>query len=499
VRLEDLSVVLRERNPWEASDLGIALVRRHARVIYLSWAVLMVPLTLLAIALGWALDAWWLGSIVLWWLKPLLDRIPLTVISRATFGATPTLSETLRAQWPVEWRALLPWLTWRRFSPNRALLLPVDLLEGVRGPRRRERAQVIRGAQAAPAMVTILGILLESMMYLSIIALALMFVPVEFFSDALKETWELMMEDAPGWAEALSIGIYALAISAIEPFYVGAGFGQYLSRRTLLEAWDIELSFRRLAARLGVMLVVIVGLSAQAPTAHAEEPKEPPPKVLSEQFDDAWRVPDAAWKKQVETVKADPLLFPKDQRLRLKSRFGWEWPTDDDADRDPLLKWLGDAVGTLSRAAVWVIGVVLLCVLVLWLWRHRERFGWERRLLDVGDGSLPDDSAPLPEDWIVQLKHALDRGDERAALALLYRGARDALERASGRQLMRGATESVVRRFARRHAPTGWAEALDEVILQWLTVAFAHRPVGRAAIEQSLARWRSLTEAAAPP
>jgi hypothetical protein len=35
----------------------------------------------------------------------------------------------------------------------------------------------------------------------------------------------------------------------VEPFYVAAGFGMYLSRRAELEAWDIEQEFRRAFAR----------------------------------------------------------------------------------------------------------------------------------------------------------------------------------------------------------------------------------------------------------
>ena len=38
---------------------------------------------------------------------------------------------------------------------------------------------------------------------------------------------------------------YALTILFLEPFYVAAGFGMYLSRRVELEAWDIEQELRR--------------------------------------------------------------------------------------------------------------------------------------------------------------------------------------------------------------------------------------------------------------
>ena len=41
----------------------------------------------------------------------------------------------------------------------------------------------------------------------------------------------------------------------LEPFYVAAGFGLYLNRRTLLEGWDIEVALRRIAARHAAALV----------------------------------------------------------------------------------------------------------------------------------------------------------------------------------------------------------------------------------------------------
>ena len=37
-----------------------------------------------------------------------------------------------------------------------------------------------------------------------------------------------------------------LALSIVAPFYVAGGFALYLTRRTELEAWDIEISFRRI-------------------------------------------------------------------------------------------------------------------------------------------------------------------------------------------------------------------------------------------------------------
>src|SRR3546814_11705098 len=75
------------------------------------------------------------------WLKPLFDRIPLFVLSRAVFGETPTTRQTLAAQRSWGWRAMRGHLLWRRIRLVRALSLPVDLLVGAAAARLRERSR----------------------------------------------------------------------------------------------------------------------------------------------------------------------------------------------------------------------------------------------------------------------------------------------------------------------------------------------------------------------
>ena len=86
MRAEGLTIELRERAPWEAVDLGVALVRRHAGVILPVW-LLVTGIALLVFALpAWWFDAPWLVGLLIWWCKPLFDRIPLYVLSRAVLG-----------------------------------------------------------------------------------------------------------------------------------------------------------------------------------------------------------------------------------------------------------------------------------------------------------------------------------------------------------------------------------------------------------------------------
>lgn len=278
MKLEALTVALRPRTSWEACELGMALVRRHAGAIWKPWLAVTLPLLILLNAAGWALDLLWLSGLLMWWLKPWFDRIPLFVISRAVFGETPTPRQTVRAalRWGGRW--WLPYLTWRRLGPARSLYLPVDLLEGGDGGEARQR----RAALGAPvygvcSLLTLICANFELVLMLGLVFAGAMFIPFDYLPDTLKALWEAFVEQ-PGWMVALLNGLLWIAMSVIEPFYVGAGFGLYLNRRTEIEGWDIEIVFRRLRARLGaaaapslLALCLGLGLGAWLPQAMAQD------------------------------------------------------------------------------------------------------------------------------------------------------------------------------------------------------------------------------------
>jgi len=123
MRPEDLQVALRPRSAWEAMELGLMLVRRHAGALWRPWLLLSLPVFAIVHALGWWLEQVWLAGLLMWWLLPLFDRIPLYVLSRAVFGKPPGIGETLRA-WPrVGPGFIAAHLLWRRLDPWRALCL----------------------------------------------------------------------------------------------------------------------------------------------------------------------------------------------------------------------------------------------------------------------------------------------------------------------------------------------------------------------------------------
>ena len=247
MRIEALTLAVRPRLPFEAMDLGLRLCQSHWGAVYAAWAVALVPVLCLATAARFLVDASWLWSSLVWWLKPFYDRALVLVLSRAVFGEATGAGDVARALPGFFRTGLVRGLTWGRFDPSRSFTLPVWQLEGLRGAARRRRSALLRkGGRQRALWLTIACIHIEVLLTFAGIALFFMVLPegVGPPFDRFVFAW---LETPAG--EVLVDLAYLVALSLIEPLYVASGFTLYLNRRTELEGWDIEIAFRQLAAR----------------------------------------------------------------------------------------------------------------------------------------------------------------------------------------------------------------------------------------------------------
>jgi len=530
MKLEALTVSLRPRTAWEACELGMALVRSHAGAIWKPWLLVTLPILLLLNAAGWALDLLWLSGLLMWWFKPWFDRLPLFVISRAVFGETPSTRQTVRAQlrWGARW--WLPYLTWRRFSPARSLYLPVDLLEGGDGAEARQR----RAALGAPvygvcALLTLVCANFELAIVIGAVLGGLMFVPFDYLPETFKSLIETIGVE-PQWLSALFNLLAWGAVSVIEPFYVGAGFGLYLNRRTQIEGWDIEIVFRRLRARLAAaaapMLLVLCAMLGFSPDAAAQTPAPPAsaeagvaadadaqaadagdegeseeavpaeapiraylddpkkarrlPSTLGEVYRDG-RSDDRGLRDAVAKEMKDPTVAPtrKQSVWKAKSESGKKKPEDkrDQAINEGLFKGLSSGVAGLLKVLMW--GVVALIVVALLLTASRW-LGWFR------DGGIDEDDAPgdlrnaplpehepLPDDIPTAIRRLWQAGRRRDALALMYRAAVESMAQRADIVLVPGATEAQCLRASRKLGSAEDREAFARAVRTWQYAAYA--------------------------
>lgn len=240
MQVDALTLALRPRPMAEAADLGLLLVRRHARSV---WSCFLPVLALAtAVSLAGISFGSWVPGVLLFWLKPWLDRTLLFVLSRAVFGHATTPLDVWQ-----RWRSVLlgrplATLAWRRLSPWRSYTAPAEQLEGQRGGAlRKRRDQLLRGKRGAALGMQFTFAQVELACWASLAALVLWLSP-QGTSIPLLE-WVRTID--PFISAVGTTLAYAAIVALVEPFFVAAGFCMYLNRRVELEAWDIEQEFRR--------------------------------------------------------------------------------------------------------------------------------------------------------------------------------------------------------------------------------------------------------------
>lgn len=241
MEIDRLALRPRTGSPSEAADLGVRLCQASARDTWACYLVVFLPVAALCAA---SVQLWtWLPALLLWWLKPWLDRTLLFVLARAAFGVRTRPADLWQAQRSVCWGQLLRTLTLRRLTASRAFTQPVFQLEGQRGGARRRRVRELRRERASAARgVTATFASVETALTLGLLSLLLLFAPTG--SDVFDDLRRWLVVSPVASSLLLGFLPYALAVAFLEPFYVAAGFGMYLGRRAELEAWDLERELR---------------------------------------------------------------------------------------------------------------------------------------------------------------------------------------------------------------------------------------------------------------
>lgn len=507
MRLSDATVVIRPRSTWEAMDLGVRMSQQHRRLLMTSWAIVTLPLFAVLSLLFW--DSPSLAVFIFWWLKPAYERLPLYILSKALFGETPTLQQALR-QWPHLLKPqLLASLTWRRLSLSRSFLMPVVQLEGLGGLARQQRVRVLLQRNAGAAQwLTIIGVHLETALWIGLMVLFYLLLPQQVETDWDWQSLIFTADHQWRWLEHLTNALYALVLLIWEPIYVACGFSLYLNRRTILEAWDIELVFRRLRQRLnssalGVLLVVCLLLPG-VPSAWAADPATAPdaPRLLNQPLT------SQASRDSINALLEQPPFKNKETVTRY--RFGEDPATAEKAKDGKAPQWLktllgwlnGQHLNGLAKAIEVLLWAVVIGALGGLIWRYREflqtfvsrRPPLSKRIkrplpqqafgLDLSRETLPDDIAASAEQlWQTQ---------PRAALGLLYRALLSHLLHDFNLTLKPADTESeVLARIEHLQRPDLLAYS-RHLTGHWQNMAYGHR-VPAAHLQQELCDgWRSL-------
>jgi len=486
VEADRLAIRLRRRGPWEAMDLGCAMLRRWWRPVITVWLALYLPA---AGVLYFLIGHFGVTLFVLWWLKPLFDRPVLHVLGSAVFGNVPTVWATLRAL--PRTPGLIASLTLYRFDFARSFNLPVWHLENLRGGAARARARVLHPrAREHAVYLTVTCVLLEMAVVFSLFGLIDLLTPDIYERNRGLAAIFSPVPDTPPWLTWLHSACYLVAVSVVEPLYVAAGFALYLNRRTQLEAWDLEVALRRLnertarAASVGLAagLALLLAFAGVPGSVHA-----------------AQAGPGSAPEQIREILKEKEFEQYRDVRKWRYTGPGFTWENKDKRSRnDGGFEWenFGRFVAELMRALMWGLAGALIAAAVYYLARHWP--GWQRGVASKRPVAAPVlfgmDIRPesLPPNVPDAARALIAEGRVRDGLGLLYRGALSVLVHREQLNLGTGATENDCLRLVHRRCPAPTGAYLSRLVLAWQQAAYAERPPAPAAAAELCTGWSSI-------
>lgn len=505
MKIADLMLTIRQRSEWEAVDLGFGLTRH-------CWLTIVTPVILfilfLLLNLWILLPAQWFSfsTLIIWWLKPVYDRMILYGLSHSIFARPTTIIDVFSAfPFFIKHTGLFSALTYRRFSLSRSYNLPIWQLEGMKGKSLQERKSLLylQGHQTA-IWLTATCSLLEIILILSIYGSILFF-------DASGVVWQYIQSifsgtldaDQQYWQKLIDTIIYSTVILIIEPFYIAAGFILYLNRRTQLEAWDIELAFRSLGERLQtlttnnslstlIIATLFTGLllgpslqpvyAASAAEAFAEQ------RLSAEQS-----------KRIIEKVMT---LEELNNRRQIKTWVPRE--EQQSTQPKPRAQLPPNLIALLSQAFEGLLWIGLLIALAFaFIYRKAILNALKIRKTPTLVSAPPDvlfglDIRPesLPDDIAGSAYQLWQQGHTRAALSLLYRGALMLLTRQLQVSIADSHTEGDILRIAEPHLSSTGYQYLRALTLAWQSIAYAHRPPDESSMQHLFAGWQQFEKPA---
>ena len=441
----------------EAIDLGVLIARRYWWRLVAGWLMIAVPVFVLT----WFVPNAVLAFLILWWFKPLYERIPMTTVASSIFDE--------HAQWSTMRRNLLApdcllWLTLFRFFPGRSTLAPIAALEDhATGSGRvsNRRSLIKENIQGAYFGMHLMGLLFEIAIVLFFLLVAiLLFSPMETspgiaLGTALLELSNFLLDSF--WGPKIVLTALFVSFACVAPFYVCCGFALYLNRRVELEGWDLDLEFqrmvRRIAPLIGVVLIAVSCLPSFA-QLHGELPTQARDSIATE---------------------IDEIIH--DERVsRAETRRGRnEPPTDRQTSQGNI------ALVVFLQVLVWslLIAGILWLVIKLLLSDYIRKALIRKREKEVPfQQSFPKlkQTLTLPDNVVLAASGAWREGKFRDAMSLLYRGALYALITQHKCEINPSDTEASCMKAVRERAPN-LSETFDAIAVSWQRLAYAQLAV----------------------
>ncbi len=494
MNLENLTVEIRPRTPWEAVDLGFVVARRwYWRLCYL-WMLSALPLLFLFIIVASLLsDSTAKWSLILFWLgKPLYEPPLLIWLSKAIFGTKQTIRQTLREYRRNTTFSRICRIMLFRLSPSRSFIMPILLLEGLKGKKGRERRAILQDGYE-PAFLSFTSFFIEYILSFTLIGLLYWLIPENLrwldFGDFIFT--------ADNW---IVLTAYFLSCAVFAPLYICSGFMLYLSRRVQLEAWDIEIGFKRIRQRLqkrktginhsAAALLLLICLTLTCGLYSPSYARNPDPDTAKEVIKQVLND-----KKYGEEVVRYHWVAKEKKEITHDSTWAEAW--------QKLFESLASLVKDITPTLAKYGKVLLLCcvgiVIGFLLLKHSQIRRWLNASFTVQKrGQKPEvlfgmDLRPesLPDDVGKTCLQLLNSGRKREAMSLLYRCTLSRLINDHNLQILSSFTEKECCSEVLNSRSAAEATFFDNLTSLWIAIAYGHRDPEQQTCLQLVANWQN--------
>ncbi len=252
MNLDKMTVNIKPLPMYQAMDLGMAVARAWYGDLWrlwwqstdLWWSLLVAVAVVVHYGSDINIDtvsyAWLI--LALWWVKPLHERRLVVFLSQKLFDENYQafdVKQTLKNTPKVYFMLL------GRLSSRRMMVMPVHILEGQKGKAAKARLRALTRRQDRHISTHSSGFFMLEM-GIWLVGYMTLF---ELFSMGSNVGNEVAIELPKLLQVVLFVASYVVTVSILTPFFVASGFVMYLCKRSQLEGWDIELTFRKLLGR----------------------------------------------------------------------------------------------------------------------------------------------------------------------------------------------------------------------------------------------------------
>ena len=485
----------RQRNAWQVFDLTQLVVKHHFVQLMLIVVCLYLPIIILLTLIFSASTA----SLIVWWLKPLLERPLLDFLSKRSFYQPTTTWSSILSIKKLKVIDIISMLTIRRFSPYRAYLAPIEQLELLEGKERSKRKNTLLNRNDHKQTFWLIFCLHIEVL----VTMLFMLVVYNFIPQGISIDDQFFTSGTAFYQlELLYSCCLMVALMLITPFYVTGGFLGYLNSRIDMEGWDLELIFKGIAARFrhiaAALIIGIFSFTLPAPPLAAQEVSAE--QTAIEKIDaleaENTVIEEVLNERNIAIRKEVDDIYEQHQLIEIAS----VWvPDNENKNKDFNLDWLKNffiGLAAISNIAAYLIWLLLAALIVWIIYKLYQAGGFKwlkfsgqkskaiEKVVEIPTFLSSIDHSEGPKDLLKAAQVANSEHAYRTALMYLLKYAFIYAQNFSSVLITKSMSEKECETALLKALPTLLHKHYQHLFRLWIQQAWAHKDVTQQQVEE---------------